>query len=196
MVRMFNFIFLAILCIILLHSPPCHSAIGQADNLEYEVKSACIFNFLKFIQFPPDRNEQIITVCIVGKEPTGAIISKVLSDKQIGGKRIEIKIFPDIAQLLAEGKKYHTVFLASPVEGDIGAHVASLRNAAILTIGETPDFCQKGGIINFRFDNGKLRFDINLQAAKKSNLKISSHLLKLANITGQVSGSLNNNVQK
>jgi hypothetical protein len=58
--------------------------------------------------------------------------------------------------------------------------LASLRGKAVLTVGETEDFAEDGGMIAFLVEENKIRFEINLEAADKAKLKISSKLLALA----------------
>jgi hypothetical protein len=58
--------------------------------------------------------------------------------------------------------------------------VAALRGAPMLTIGDIDDFARRGGIVQMFVENGKLRFDINLEVAKRSRLQLSSKLLVLA----------------
>jgi hypothetical protein len=62
----------------------------------------------------------------------------------------------------------------------VAAILAFLNGAPILTVGETDDFIQQGGMIGFCLQGKKIRFDINLNAAQRANLKISSRLLLLA----------------
>ena len=47
-------------------------------------------------------------------------------------------------------------------------------------MGETDGCTEAGGMINFVWDEKKIRFEINTDAAKKANLKINSKLLRLA----------------
>ena len=52
----------------------------------------------------------------------------------------------------------------------------------ILTVGEDAAFAQNGGIINFVPKNGNVRLEIDLFAAKKAGLTISSRLLAVADV--------------
>jgi hypothetical protein len=52
----------------------------------------------------------------------------------------------------------------------------------VLTVGETSNFADAGGVINFRLDNGKVGLEINVCAAQRARLQISSKLLSLARI--------------
>ncbi len=56
----------------------------------------------------------------------------------------------------------------------------AVRDHVVLTVGETPEFLDAGGIVSFSTQQGALQFDVNLEAADKAHLKISSRLLALA----------------
>ncbi len=60
--------------------------------------------------------------------------------------------------------------------------LGSVRHYPILTVGEMDRFGEQGGIINFFSEGNKVRFEINVGAAEKARLKISSQLLSLARI--------------
>jgi len=51
-----------------------------------------------------------------------------------------------------------------------------------LTVGENKDFAGLGGVINLTLEGDKLRFEINLDSATQTPLKMSSKLLALAKI--------------
>ncbi len=62
---------------------------------------------------------------------------------------------------------------------------ATLLRKGLLLIGEAEYFSQRGGILNFFIEKNKLRFEINLDAATRVGLTISSKLLRLARITSK-----------
>jgi len=57
-----------------------------------------------------------------------------------------------------------------------------LKTLPILTVGESEAFGRAGGIAWFRLEGNKLRFAINLDAARRAGLKISSRLLGVATV--------------
>jgi hypothetical protein len=57
-----------------------------------------------------------------------------------------------------------------------------LKVTGILSVGETDGFATDGGVINFKLDDGRVRFEINVDAAEREQLHISSKLLSLAQI--------------
>ena len=54
------------------------------------------------------------------------------------------------------------------------------RGLSILTVSELDRFVQAGGMIQFVIEGNKVRFEINDQAAREANLRISSKLLSVA----------------
>jgi hypothetical protein len=62
------------------------------------------------------------------------------------------------------------------------AIAANLKGSGVLTVGETQGFTADGGMINFKLEDGKVRFEINVDAAAQERLHISSRLLSLAQI--------------
>jgi hypothetical protein len=63
--------------------------------------------------------------------------------------------------------------------------LAGLKDASVLTVGETEGFAARGGIINFYIEGNRVRFEINPDAAHRSGLKISSQLLQLGKLVGR-----------
>jgi hypothetical protein len=73
------------------------------------------------------------------------------------------------------------VFIDGSARKQVLLVLVSLNQPSILTVGESSDFAKQGGMIGFCMDdNNKVRFDINVDAASRARLKISSRLLLLA----------------
>jgi adenylate cyclase len=58
--------------------------------------------------------------------------------------------------------------------------VAELRESPVLTISNIDGFASAGGMTQFFFEHGQLRFRIHLESAKRAGLQISSRLLIMA----------------
>ena len=71
------------------------------------------------------------------------------------------------------------VFIAEDVR-ELRKNLAALDKSPILTVGDQPDFLKRGGMIQFVLEGNKVRFEVNLTAAKKAGLTLSSELLKVA----------------
>lgn len=57
--------------------------------------------------------------------------------------------------------------------------VAGLRTVPVLTMSDLEGFNRMGGIAEFFYEAGQLRFSIRIDAVKESHLQLSSRLLQL-----------------
>lgn len=152
-----------------------------ARSLEYRVKAAFIFNFAKFVQWPGDAfedQETPVTIGIVGEDPFGSILEETVGGRTIQGRKIAIKRFGSIEQ--AHG--CHMLFISDSQAEQLQHVFSVLDDLPVLTIGETEFFAENGGMIGFFITENRVKFKINLETARRSRLKISSKLLKLARI--------------
>jgi len=78
----------------------------------------------------------------------------------------------------------HVLFFSSKDRTFIQEKLDMLKNQNILTVGETEGFIEMGGMINFFEEEQHLRFTVNQCAAAAAGLKLSSQLLKSADIEG------------
>ena len=165
---------IAILCVTV-----AGAAIGQID--EYQVKAAFIFNFAKFVEWPaksfPKPSDPIV-ICILGQNPFDSHLSEAIQGKVSAGRGFAVL---QIAELPPKSR-CQILFVTSAERQHFRSSAASLKSSGILTVGETPGFIDDGGIINLKLEGGKIRFEINVDAAEQAQLTVSSKLLSLAQI--------------
>lgn len=152
----------------------------STPSLEYQVKASFIFNFLKFIEWPPDKFHvagRELQICALGEERFGKALS-VLVNEEINNAKIRIARFETADNMTFENCT--VVFINRSLEGSIPIILNRIGNKSILTIGESDNFLEHGGIINFIIEDKKIRFEINNEAATRAGLVISSKLLRLA----------------
>jgi hypothetical protein len=162
---------LLILAVVLLATMP---ADAQEVSREYQVKAAFLYNFAKFVEWPPSALAGPLTICIAGRNPLGAALDDVVSGETVGGRPIHTRI------ILEPEPGCHVMFI--PDGAAASAYLRASRGAPTLTVGETPAFIGIGGIISFFVEDGKVRFEINPEAAERAQLRVSSRLLQLARI--------------
>jgi len=159
---------------------------AQTTASEYEVKAAFLYNFIKFVEWPPktysDRNVPFI-IGVLGDNPfsnpsTGNYLDQAVAGKIINDRKIVVKYSPRLADLT----HCQLLFVSKSEHGRIKDILANVKGMTILTVGETDNFSQQGGAINFVMQSEKVRFEINVGAAEKAGLKISSKLLNVAKI--------------
>jgi hypothetical protein len=155
------------------------SAIYALDEQpEYVLKTAFIYNFLKFTQWPNGtfaKPDSPIVVCTAGIDPYGGALN-VLTSKHIDSHPIAL-------ERLAAANVLNTcnaVIVSGQGLSQALAIIASLKSRPVLTIGDSADFASSGSVINLVNVDRQIRFQINVGAARHSGLSISSQLLKIA----------------
>jgi YfiR/HmsC-like len=150
---------------------------------EYEVKAAFLFNFARYVEwpaegFPPEGEAFVVTV--LGEDPFGETLDTTLKDRTIQKRRLLVR---RVARVEDVGNS-QIVFIGRVASEDLPRILQRLDDAPVLTVGETAQFAQRGGMISFRKERDRIGFEINLASTERARLKVSSQLLKLARIVG------------
>ena len=151
---------------------------------EYQVKTAYLYNFLRFISWPEDVEQPEIIIGILGKKPSASLKTKLaeLQKKSIRDKPIQIIFFKNLNKLKDHQPRKLDLLFVLQDSKDINTQVINyLVDQPVLTIGEVKDFASHGGIISFVKKDQRILFDINLLEADKRKLRIPSKLQRIAN---------------
>ena len=148
---------------------------------EYPVKAAFLFNFAKFVEWPPDAfksPEDPIGICVLGQNPFGSALEDVVRNKIVANRAFLVREIANSQQ----ASKCHIVFVTASERKRFRSLLEELKGRSILTVGETDDFIPNGGVINFKLKDARVRIEIDAGAAERVKLHISSKLLSLAEI--------------
>ena len=151
----------------------------ESQPSEYQLKAAFLYNFAKFVDWPSEalpQNNSPFIIGILGENPFDDDLKKIVAGKKISDHPISVVKLSTVA----EATKCHILFISSSEKSRLMDIFESLHGTPILTVGETEQFTESGGMVNFIREANKIHFQINDDAAKVSRLKISSKLLSLA----------------
>lgn len=149
-----------------------------APFTEYEVKAGFIYNFAKLVEWPETAAGSVaLRMCIVGDDPFG-VAKEAMVGRTVDRRRIEVLALPPRADL----RSCHIAFLPGSLAAELRPLLERLRGLPVLTVGDTAGYAARGVIINFYREQDSVRFEINLDAARRARLQISSRLLNLARI--------------
>ena len=159
---------------------------GAAGPGEYEVKAAFLYNFARFVEWPrdPDSDGEFV-VTVLGRDPFGSALDNTLRGKTVDQRQIVVR---RISRSEDVGRS-QIVFICDSEKERLPAILKSLEAAPVLTVGEMDEFAERGGVIRFKVEQDRIRLEINVAAAERSRLRISSQLLKLARIVDSTTGS-------
>jgi hypothetical protein len=153
---------------------------GQALD-EYQVKAAFLYNFAKFVEWPAEAFKTAkdpIVVCVLGHNPFGNALEEAIRGKSVSGRTFAYRHVSDAES----ASDCQILFVGSEESKHFRSLLDNLKPMGILTVGEAKGFAASGGVINFKLDDGRVRFEINVDAAEHEQLHISSKLLSLAQI--------------
>lgn len=187
LMRKVHFIAACLVCLSLIAAFPSHAQnADSSDSSEYLIKAGFTYNFAKLMEWPSGafaQPDSPIVIGVLGADPFNGTLDQVLKGKQANGRTFEVKHLKWGADL----KGCNILFVGDSEAPHLDELFHSIKGLPILTIGETPGFAQRGGIINFVVEDNRVRFEIDVDAAKQANINISSRLLSLATIVHQVS---------
>ena len=157
--------------------PLCGPLAAQAPiPTEYEVQAAYLSNFGRFVEWPSGPGKDSFNVCVLGQDPFGSLLDSALKGESIAGA-------PMAAKRIAgpgEAGTCRIVYVNAPKDSQLKSILAGLRSTTALTVSDNPDFIRLGGMIQFVLNGNRVRFEINLTAAQRAGMTLSSELLKVA----------------
>jgi len=146
---------------------------------EEKLKVEFLYRFVKFVSWPhaalPPLSEPMV-FCVVGGDSLHALLDDLMQDRQLKDRDIVVRRLDSPESLGA----CHVLFAGANTDEQVLPILQEAKGYSILTVGESAAFYTGGGIIRFVLSGGRLRFDVNSEAAANANLRISSQLLKLA----------------
>jgi hypothetical protein len=147
---------------------------GRSAPTEYDVKAAFIVSFTRFVEWPAGSPEPSIVV--IEPDPFGSALETAASDPTLAA--------PMTVRLVHAGDAAPPcrIAFAGRASGEKGAASALGLGPGVLTIGETEDFLARGGVIRLALAEGRVKVEINMDAAERSGLRLSSKLLKIATL--------------
>lgn len=149
--------------------------------LEQQVKAALLVKFPLFIDWPPEAFASAVSPIVIGllgRHGFGEEFERELARQQIKGRSLRLKPLRDLDEL----KGCHMVFIAPEADDRLPQVLARLGGAPVLVVGDSAGFAERGGMINFIKKERKVRFQLNLEAARQVGLRVSARLLEVSEV--------------
>ncbi len=151
---------------------------GAADVSRATLKAGFLYNFARFAEWPALPAGGSIALCIVGDDDIATALAEMVNGQTISGHPLDVSRPTDSRTW----RGCHLLFFADRETKQFAAGKSGIITLPILTVSDGKDFSQSGGIIEFFVDDGRMRFAINVDAAERASVRLSSRLLGLAKI--------------
>jgi hypothetical protein len=153
----------------------CLPASGQKLSRD-DVQAAYLYNFGKFVRWPGNLDQRPMLVCVAGEDPFAETLKKLVAGEKIDGRPLEVR---DVDRADAVGD-CSILFIGAQQHDHEGSFLAAVAARPILTVGDSPDFLERGGMIQFVLIEDHVRFEVNLDECNRHGVGLSSELLKVA----------------
>ena len=158
--------------------PASGSLVRAQDVTELSLKAAVVYNLAKFVDWPPEAMPATgpFTACVLGDDAAADTLARIVKGRLVGGKSIKV------VRVRIDGplKTCHLLYVPRGGSAQLAAILAGVRDAPVLTISDIHDFSALGGVAELFVENGRIRFNVNLDAARRSRVHFSSDVLALA----------------
>lgn len=151
----------------------------HAQQDEYAVRAAYVFNLTKYVTWPRKRDRLVVGV--FGDGSTGPILSQVLDRKMSDGKTIHVVLHPSDSEL----RDCDILYVTKPSPTELHSILKRAAGQPVLTVGETDEFTRAGGMVGLVRSGDEMQIQVNLASLKAAQLQMSSRLLRLAVITSE-----------
>jgi uncharacterized protein DUF4154 len=168
---------LALVITWILIAAPCLHA-QKSGPTENEVKSAYLYNFGKFVEWPAKTVivGEYFTICALGDDAFGSTLETTIAGESINGRKVLVKHLTKPQDAVS----CRILFISSSQQNRLKEILAELDNSSVLTVSDMPEFTRRGGMIQFVVEANRVRFEVNLTSTERSGLTLSSQLLKVA----------------
>ena len=155
--------------------------LAQPITSESRLKAAYVSKFAQFVAWPDAvwSNRSTVDLCVAHPNPFESELAALVAGEMLNGRPYRVR-HVGVSDALDQ---CHVLYVHSRAAN----RAAVLRKVAalpVLTVGDSPELGD-GSIVTLRMVGGRVRFVVNMPAAERAGLKISSQLLRLAlNVTG------------
>jgi uncharacterized protein DUF4154 len=143
-----------------------------------------MLHFAKLVSWPgwprPAEQDQAFEIAVVGRDPFGEQLEATIGTSLVQGRPIRIRRALTVEEL---DRMPQILFLGNSDLEQARRALKAVKGLPVLTVGEAKDFANAGGVVGFRVTaEGRVAFDVNVQQAERSGLKVSSQLLRVARV--------------
>lgn len=152
-----------------------------ASPKEYQLKAVFLFNFAQFVEWAPQAfpdAQAPLVIGVLGRDPFGAYLDETVRGETVNDRPLVVQRYGRVEDI----HTCHVLFISESETDRLEQILASLSGRSILTVSDTESFALRGVMIRMITVENKIRLRINLEAAQAANLKISSKLLRPAEI--------------
>lgn len=150
-------------------------------STEYDIKAAVLFNLGQFVNWPSSAfasPESPLVIGVLGQNPFGRSLERAVEGELIQKRRIVIK-YGDTLDAVGS---CHILFISRSEARRLPGILKALKGTNTLTVSDTGQFAQNGGMVNLITTGDRVRMIVNQATLEAAGLRASSKLLRIAEL--------------
>ena len=152
---------------------------AQQQATEVAVKAALLYRFASYVEWPAEvlgAPGSPFVICVTGSDEVATELEQLVKGRTIANRPVTVR-------RLKEGEGVsgaHVLFVGGSDPGRIRAAARVARPRSVLVVSDAAGGLEAGSVINFVPADDRVGFEVSMEAAERSNLKVSSRMLGVA----------------
>jgi len=154
---------------------------------ENQIRAVVLLQLANYTEWPREflgQDQTPFMVCVLGNDDLEPALAAAARGRSVGRHPVEVRKLSQAS----EGSTCHVIYVGYSSERQYRDALRRLESRPSLTVGEAEGFALRGGVINLTWQDGRVRFEINQDAAGRARLTLSSRLLSLGRVYGSGRG--------
>ena len=154
-------------------------AVAQPQATEPAIKAALLYKFASYVEWPPavaGAPAAPFVFGVMGADDVAAELEQLVAGRVVNGRAASVR-------RVKEGEALgglHVLFVGARDAGRIRAVASAARPHSVLVVSSADGGLEAGSVINFVPADERVGFEVSVQAAERSALKVSSRMLGVA----------------
>jgi hypothetical protein len=150
---------------------------SAASYSEDAVKAAYLYRFTQYIEWPAAASAaEPFTIAVLDAPGVAAELRRILPNHRIRNSAAQVR---EIARVQDVGSA-QMLYIGSAQVDRVRSAIAALAARSVLVVTDSEQGLAAGGVLNFVMLEHRVRFEVSLIAADRSQLRISAELLGVA----------------
>ncbi|HEY4366783.1 MAG TPA: YfiR family protein [Steroidobacteraceae bacterium] len=148
---------------------------------EYQVKAVFLFNFSRFVEWPPSAfasSDAPFVIGVFGYDPFGNQLDETTRGETVNGRPLLIRRVHNVS----DAADCQILFVHASEATRLDGILAVLNHRSTLTVSDLDDAARHGVMIALATQEKRIRLRVNVDSARAAHLTISSKLLRSAQI--------------
>jgi hypothetical protein len=168
---------LTVLATIWALSPVARTVNATESYSEDAVKAAFLYRFTGYVDWPPEAvTDPQFTIAVLDADGVGAELGRLLQNRQIQNRPAQVRSIKNLREL--DGAQM--LYIGSSHREELRRLISSVAGRPVLVVTNEEGGLDAGSSVNFLLIDQRVRFEISLDAAQGSGLRVASELLAVA----------------